>query len=132
MAYTDINGEDRLVQQTFADHLETQFGWESVYAWNDGTFGPDGTLGRASPRDVVLTRHLREAVERLNPGLRSSALAEAVATLTRVDFSRSLLQHNRTFYACIRDGERVSYREAAGRVYQHVWQRDVGREPMVN
>ena len=132
MAYTDINGEDRLVQQTFADHLETQLGWESLYGWNDETSWPDGTQGRASTRDVVLTRHLREAVERLNPGLRSSALDEAVATLTRVEFSRPLLQHNRTFYACILDGVLVSHREAAGRVYQHVWQRDVGREPMVS
>lgn len=46
MAYTDINGEDRLVQATFADHLENELGWESVYAWNHETFGPDGTLGR--------------------------------------------------------------------------------------
>ena len=47
MAYTDINSEDRLVQATFAEHLEKVLGWESVYAWNDETFGPDGTLGRA-------------------------------------------------------------------------------------
>ena len=47
MAYTDINSEDRLVQATFAEHLEEVLGWESVYAWNDETFGPGGTLGRA-------------------------------------------------------------------------------------
>lgn len=45
MAYTDINSEDRLVQATFAEHLENELGWESVYAWNQETFGPDGTLG---------------------------------------------------------------------------------------
>src|SRR4051812_47683651 len=27
---TDINSEDRLVQRTFADHLENVLGWESV------------------------------------------------------------------------------------------------------
>ncbi len=32
MAVTGINSEDRLVQETFADHLETVLGWESVYA----------------------------------------------------------------------------------------------------
>jgi hypothetical protein len=47
LAYTDINSEDRLVQATFANHLERVLGWESVYAWNDETFGPTGTLGRA-------------------------------------------------------------------------------------
>ncbi len=29
----DINTEDRLVQRTFADHLEKMLGWESVYAY---------------------------------------------------------------------------------------------------
>ncbi len=43
MAYTDINTEDRLVQATVAEHLEKVLGWESVYAWNEETFGPDGT-----------------------------------------------------------------------------------------
>ena len=47
---TDINGKDRLVQKTFANHLNEQLGWESVYAWNDGTFGPGGR--------PVLTRDL--------------------------------------------------------------------------
>ena len=37
---TDINSEDRLVQQTFAEHLEKVLGWESVYAYNAETFGP--------------------------------------------------------------------------------------------
>ena len=51
---TDINSEDRLVQQTFANHLRDRLGWQSVYAYNAETFGPQGTLGRASTRDVVL------------------------------------------------------------------------------
>jgi type I restriction enzyme R subunit len=67
MAHTDINSEDRLVQATFAEHLEKVLGWESVFAWNDETFGPDGTLGRADPREVVLTRDPRAALARLNP-----------------------------------------------------------------
>src|SRR5437016_328727 len=39
---TDINSEDRLVQKTFADHLHDRLGWESVYAHNVETFGPQG------------------------------------------------------------------------------------------
>jgi type I restriction enzyme, R subunit len=84
MAYTDINSEDRLVQATFAEHLEKGLGWESVYAWNDETFGPDGTMGRADTREVVLTRDLRVALVRLNPQLPSAAVAEAVGKLTRM------------------------------------------------
>ena len=71
MAYTDINSEDRLVQATFAEHLEKVLGWDSVYAWNQETFGPDSTLGRASERDVVLVRDLRSALTKLNPLLPS-------------------------------------------------------------
>jgi hypothetical protein len=53
---TDINSEDRLVQKTFTEHLEKVLGWESVYAYNNETLGPQGTLGRASERDVVLVQ----------------------------------------------------------------------------
>ena len=59
---TDINTEDRLVQATFAEHLEKALGWESVYAHNAEIFGPAGTLGRASEREAVLLRDLRTAV----------------------------------------------------------------------
>ncbi len=51
---TDINGEDRLVQKTFADQLRGVHGWESTYTFNEEVLGPAGTLGRASERDVVL------------------------------------------------------------------------------
>jgi type I restriction enzyme R subunit len=114
MAYTDINSEDRLVQATFAQHLEQQLGWESVYAWNHETFGPGGTLGRSSAREVVLTRDLREALVKLNPGLPAAAVDDAVATLTRHDHTRSLLQHNRSFHGILRDGVPVNWRDERG------------------
>jgi type I restriction enzyme R subunit len=116
VAFTDINSEDRLVQATFADHLKKVLGWESVYAWNDETFGPDSTLGRADTREVILTRDLRAAIARLNPELPPMAVAEAVATLTRTDFSRSLLQHNQECYKFIRDGVPVKHRDALGQL----------------
>ena len=48
MALTDINSEVRLVQQTFADHLEKVLGWDSVYVYSAEAFGPHGMLGRTS------------------------------------------------------------------------------------
>jgi type I restriction enzyme R subunit len=111
---TDINSEDRLVQQTFAEYLHDALGWESVYAWNHETFGPHGTLGRDSERDVVLVRDLRVALARLNPYLPESAREQAVEKLTRVDFSRSLVQHNRECYDYIRGGVPVEWRDAKG------------------
>ena len=97
MAVTPINSEDRLVQATYAQHLEQALDWERVYAWNEETFGSDGTLGRADTREVVLTRDLRAALERLNPGLPASAIDDAVRDPTVYDISRSTVQHNREF-----------------------------------
>jgi len=114
MALTDINSEDRLVQQTFADHLEKVLGWESVYAYNAETFGPQGMLGRASEREVVLVRDLRAAVAKLNPVLPAEAREQAVEKITRIDFGRSLIQHNREFYGFIRGGVPVEWRDASG------------------
>ena len=111
---TDINSEDRLVQQTFADHLRDRLGWESLYAYNAETFGPQGTLGRASERDVVLVRDLRAALARLNPDLPESAREQAIEKITRIDFARSLIQHNRECYGFIRGGVPVEWRDAGG------------------
>jgi type I restriction enzyme R subunit len=114
MALTPINSEDRLVQATFADHLNEKLGWESVYAWNDETFGPTGTLGRKDTTEAVLTSDLRAALERLNPDLPSSAIDDAIRALTVHDFSRSMVQHNQDFSRLVRNGVPVSYRDNAG------------------
>jgi type I restriction enzyme, R subunit len=114
MAVTGINSEDRLVQATFARHLKDKLGWESVYAWNDETFGPGGTLGRASTSEAVLKRDLRAALVRLNPDLPPSAVDDALRALTVHDFSRSMVQHNQDFARLIRNGVPVSWRDALG------------------
>ena len=61
-AYTEAT----LVQQTTADYLQS-LGWQSAYAFNDEDFGPDSLLGRASDREVVLTRILRPEADGLQP-----------------------------------------------------------------
>lgn len=114
MSLTDINSEDRLVQQIFADHLENELAWESVYAWNHETFGPAGTLGRQSEQDVILRGHLIGAIRGMRPDLPEQVVAEAVATLSQYDFSRSGIQHNRKFYKMIRNRVPVTYRDDKG------------------
>ncbi len=116
MAVTPINNEDRLVQATFAEHLERVLGWDSVYAWNKETFGPDGTLGRADTKQAVLNRDLRTALKRLNPDLPASAIRDAMRGLTVYDVSRSMVQHNRDFYGLLRSGVPVEYLDAQGRL----------------
>ena len=113
---TDINSEDRLVQETIANYLHDSLGWECVYAYNYETFGPGGTLGRGSEREILLLRDLRAALTRLNTSLPEEAIEKAVQTIARFDFSRSMLQHNREFYHYIRDGVPVSYKDKQGQL----------------
>lgn len=111
---TDINSEDRLVQKTFAEHLEKSLRWDSVYAYNSETFGEAGTLGRMSERDVVLVPVLRRAIAKLNPHLPESVQEQAIEKLTHIDFARSLIQHNREYYGFIRGGVPVEWRDTSG------------------
>ena len=115
MAVTPINSEDRLVQATFADHLERVLGWDGIYAWNEETFGSEGTLGRTDTKEAVLTRDLRSALERLNPDLPATAIDDAMRDLTVYDVSRSMVQHNGDFYRLLRNGVPVEYRDVHGR-----------------
>ena len=114
MAVTPVNSEDRLVQATFAEHLDQVLGWDSIYAWNQETFGTGGTLGRADTKEAVLTRDLRPALERLNPDLPASAIDNALRQMTVYDVSRSMGQHNRDFYRLLRSGVPVEYRDEQG------------------
>jgi type I restriction enzyme R subunit len=117
---TDIYSEDRLVQRTFAEHLEKVLGWDSVYAYNTETFGPESTLGRSSEREAVLLRDLQWALEYLNKDVPESARKEALEKLTATDFARSLVQHNREFYGFLRDGVPVQWQEAGETRHAHV------------
>jgi len=45
--------ENTLVQQTTADYMEQQLGWESVYAYNNEDFGP-GSLPRLMNGEVAV------------------------------------------------------------------------------
>ena len=110
MSYT----EDTLVQQTTADYLERQLGWESVYAYNNEDFGPDSLLGRASDHEVVLTRPLREKLVELNPGLPQAAYEDAVRQITATVASQTIVTTNREKYALIRDGVQVTFRNDKG------------------
>ncbi len=110
MPYT----EDTLVQQTTANYLEQQLGWTSVLAFNHEDFGPNSLLGRASDREVVLTRPLRGKLVALNPGLPEAAYDDAVRQITATVASQTLVATNREKYAQMRDGVQVTFRTDKG------------------
>ncbi len=110
MSYT----EDTLVQQTTAEYLGQKLGWRAVFAYNNEDFGPDSLLGRASDREVVLTRTLREKLKTLNPGLPDVAYDDAVRQISATVASQTLAATNREKYAQMRDGVQVTFRNAKG------------------
>lgn len=106
--------EDTLVQQTTAEYLERELGWESVYAYNNEDFGPDSLLGRTSQREVVLTRYLRVKLVELNENLPEEAYDDAVRQIVEYSSTQTLLAINRDKYGLIKDGVQVAFRTAEG------------------
>ena len=106
--------EDTLVQATAADYLEEKLGWESIYAYNTESFGKEGTLGRLSDKELVLTRYLGEALMRINPGLPDAAYQDALRQITEAPITENTLQINYEQYEIIKDGVQVQFRNAKG------------------
>jgi len=108
--------EDTLVQATTADYLRDELGWESIYAYNTETFGPEGTLGRKDDTEVILRRYLGEALINLNPGLPQEAYQAAIREITQATITQSAVHANREKYELLRDGVLVPYRDDKGGV----------------
>ena len=69
--------ENILVQESAGYLLERELGWEVVFAYNAEQQGKDGTFGRISYHEILLTRYFRQALQRLNPWLTSAQLDES-------------------------------------------------------
>ena len=84
--------EDQLIQKSTADFLEQELGWKSVYAFDQETLGANGTLGRTSYNEVLLTREINLSLKRLNPWLTEDQLRECMDRLTEYMSSQTLMQ----------------------------------------
>ena len=106
--------EDTLVQQPAADYLRDALGWRSEYAFNTEVLGPEGSFGRVSEKDVVLTRILGEKLMALNPGLPLAAYQDALRQIVEIGAGQSGMAANREKYRLLRDGVKVSFRKDDG------------------
>ena len=70
---------------------------------------------RADYTEVVLENQLRDALDRLNPGLPAEALDDAFRKVARPEGS-TLEARNRAFHRLLVDGVTVEYRTARGAV----------------
>ena len=100
--------EDLLIQKSTAELLEKELGWKSVYAFDNEVLGEQGTLGRKSQSEVVLTRHLRMALKRLNTWMTDKQMTEAIERMTSYMSSQTLMQINEEKYQYLRDGVPVT------------------------
>ena len=100
--------EDQLIQRSTAEFMEKELGWKSIYAFDQETLGKDGTLGRATYHEVLLTRHFCKALKTLNPWLTEKQLQEAVERMAERMSSQTLMQINEQKYQYIRDGVPVT------------------------
>lgn len=69
--------ENILVQESASHLLEQELGWEVALAYNTEKLGKDGTFGRTSYREILLTRYFRQALQTLNPWITPIQLDEA-------------------------------------------------------
>jgi len=106
--------ENTLVQTTTANYLFHELQWDdSIYAM-DETFGSEGTLGRPSDNEVVLTRYLGEALITLNPGLPDEAYQDALRIICEVSSTAPFTHINREKDQLHKNGVTVRYHNDRG------------------
>ena len=107
--------EEKLVQDSACDVLQNKLGWKVAYAYNLEQLGVDGTFGRTSYKEVLLTREIRKVLKRLNPWINEQQIIEAITKLTRRISTVSLIQINEEKYNYLRDGIPVTVKRPDGR-----------------
>lgn len=105
--------ENILVQESAGKVLEN-LGWEVVFAYNTEVLGPDGTLGRTSYREILLTRYLKKALFENNEWMTESYADSAIKTLSSVSAAAALIQTNEDKYRMLCRGIEVEYRKENG------------------
>lgn len=106
--------ENILVQKSAGDLLRDELGWDVQFAYNTEVLGKNGTFGRTSYHEILLTRYFQNALRRLNPWMTDSQLSEAQKTLESRLSTASLLQVNEEKYFLFRDGIPVTVKKPNG------------------
>jgi len=105
--YTNPDAEDRLEQEVM--NTLRELGYQTADTFHE-TFGDNGTLGRDNLQEFVLTRYLREALERLNPDLPYTAYTRAIEIITENrSIKGSLELINQEIYGLLKDGVKVTF-----------------------
>ena len=106
--------ENILVQKSAGDLLRDELGWDVQFAYNTEVLGKNGTFGRTSYHEILLTRYFQNALRRFNPWMTDSHLSEAQKPLESRLSTASLLQVNEEKYFLLRDGIPVTVKKPNG------------------
>lgn len=99
--------ESGLVERPALDLLE-ELGWTVVNAFAE-TFGRQGTLGRDSMHDAILSHRLSDAIDRLNPTVPGFIRDEALKAVARDRAVMDPVRANREVYELVRNGYRAEW-----------------------
>jgi type I restriction enzyme R subunit len=102
-------GEKALVEEAATEILRA-LGWTAATAVEE-TFGPLGSLGRGSAREVVLVPRLHATLERLNPRAAAGAIELAMEELLRDRLAMELVGANREVFRLLTEGVRVTVKD---------------------
>lgn len=105
--------EDGLIEQATQDVLE-ELGWQVVTAWQNESFGENGLLGRDNKSDVILSRYLLQALEKLNPNLPNTAYEQAVEQISQKVADKTLGRINKEKNDLLKNGVPVSFTNEKG------------------
>lgn len=106
--------ENILVQESAGNFLRDELGWDVQFAYNTEVLGKNGTFGRESYKDILLTRYFYEALRKFNPWINENQIIEAQQVLENILSTSSLLQVNEEKYFLIRDGIPVTVKKPNG------------------
>ena len=110
--------ENILVQESAGNLLHNELGWDVQFAYNTEVLGSNGTFGRESYKDILLTRYFKEALKKYNPWINDNQIIEAQQVLEKRLSTSSLLQINGEKYFLIRDGIPVTVKKPNGQLKQ--------------
>ena len=93
--------------------LFQSLGWETIHAI-DEVDGDTTLLGRKHQGEVVLKRYLRRILKKLNPELPNEAISTAIDIIIRNRSAMDIANANRDVYSLLKNGVKVSYKDAEG------------------
>jgi type I restriction enzyme R subunit len=109
---TPVLDTESPLENATLDHF-APLGWECIQA-EDEIDGDPTLLGRTHQGEVVLTRFLLPALQKLNPDLPDEAYEQAVNQLTLNRSAMTIVKANQDIYGLIKNGALVNYQDQDG------------------